>query len=197
MSGLIERLFERMYHIEPLVPDAADIALRLAFRVYRGPGFRLSDGTQVRRGDRVVELHLSNERVARLHRDHDDIRRIGLAYAVLLMHSLRALADAWPSEARFEDVVAAYGVSIFPEQAGPGRFEVRELCPAWRRRLLSWWIRRVVAHAHPQGSGRVIARDGTPREVTELWMSRAQCLANWGKESGTHKHLGESRGRET
>jgi len=196
MSGLIERLFERVYHVEPLVTDGADVVLRLAFQVYRGPDFTLADGTNVRHGDRVVELHMSNERLAEIHREHDDPRRVGLAYMDLVTHSLRVLARAWVGEPRFEGVVAAYGVNLHPTQASRGGFEFREVRPAWRRKFLSWWIRRIVAQAHPQGRSRVLTKDGRPREVSELWLSRASCLAMWGSASRPRKHVGESQGGE-
>jgi hypothetical protein len=97
----------------------------------------------------------------------------------IMLHALGVLADRWRHDPRFDGVVAAHGTNLFPEHARNGGFEVRELRPAWRRKLLSWYVRRIVAGAHPQGRERVVL-NGRPREVKELWLSRGMCLRHFG-----------------
>ncbi len=177
MSGLIEALFERFWHVEPVDPDAPDLALRIAFQHHRGPAVTLGDGTRVEPGAPVVELHMRNDLLGALHAKYEgDAGRIGVAYYSAMRKAMRRLAARWAEDERFAEVVACYGLSIFPEHLGRGGFEVREVFPVWRRLLLGWWTRRVVAAFHPEGHKRVLDEAGRPRTLHRIWMSRSRCL---------------------
>lgn len=179
MGRAFEWLFDRIYGVEPLVEGDPDMILRVAFQSYRGRAFTLSDGTEVRPGCRVVELHQDNERLAGLHRQYDDLSRVGFQYLRMFRASIRALARAWQNDPRFEGVVAAHGTNIFHETAPRAGFDVRPLEPALKRAIVGWHIRRLVAGAHPQGRQRVML-DGRPRQAMEMWISRSMCVSRHG-----------------
>lgn len=174
MGSLIERLFEWAYRVEPLAENADHLNFRVCFQTYRGRPIDLPPGVRVERGARVVELHQKNDMLAQLHRDHPSPRAAAVAYVRLMGESLAALARAWRDDPRFSDVVAAYGVNLFPEAAARAGFTPRDILPVWRRRLLSWWIRRIVAAHHPAGKARVI-KEGAPLMAQEVWISREAC----------------------
>jgi hypothetical protein len=180
MGQVIERLFDWAYHVEELDEQDKSTNFRIAFQSYGGKPLELSDGTRVERGARVAELHQKNDVLAGLHRQYGSPRRVGVAYTKLMQQSVIALARVWANDPRFEGVVAVYGRNIFPEFAERGGFESREVLPVWRRRMISWWVRRIVASAHPKGRERVM-KDGRPREVMEVWISRGKCLALHGR----------------
>jgi len=179
MGYLVEWLFERLFRVERLAPDDDTVALRVAFQVHRGREIVLGDGTRIEPGARIVELHVRNDLLAGFHRAYDDPRRVGLAYMRVMRRAMRVLAIRWRTDPRFEGVVAVYGRNLFPEHLRDGGFEMRELLPAWRRKLLSWHVRRIVTGAHPRGRERVML-DGRPREVKELWLSWGMCLRHFG-----------------
>jgi hypothetical protein len=195
MSQLIEALFERFWHVEPVDPGEPGIALRIAFQRYCGPAILLADGSRVEPGDRVFELHMRNDLLGELHVQHGGDRgKAGVAYFMAMRRAMRRLAALWPEQDRFAGAVACFGVSLFPEHLARGGFEVRELLPRWRRRMLSWWTRRVVASFHPEGRARVV-EDRRPREVWLVWMSRDTCLRLYGRKGrSAGEDIGEAQG---
>jgi peptidoglycan-N-acetylglucosamine deacetylase len=195
MSGLVEALFERFWHVEPVDPSAPDLALRIALQRYKGTPIDLADGTRVLPGDGVIELHMRNDLLASLHVKYDgDAGRIGVAYYSAMRKAMKRLAARWASEERFEGFVACYGLSIFPEHLERGGFEIHELFPVWRRVMLSWWTRRVVASFHPEGRKRTVV-DGRPLPVLQAWMSRGRCMALFARErrGSAGEDLGEAQ----
>lgn len=123
---------------------------------WKGPTVRLRDGTVVRRGDRVLELHLRNsafpERATDSPWPHLATLREDLA-------SLRQLLIR-------DGAVAAHGVTLFGEAARRLGFEVRPLprTPWWRLvRFFLWGLRAVY---HPGGRGH-----RPPPWPVEVWLS--------------------------
>jgi len=192
VGSLIERLFDWAYHVQPLAEDSDHLNLRVCFQTYRGRPMDLPPGIRVERGARVVELHQKNEMLARLHLDHPSPRAAAVAYARLMGESLAALARAWREDPRFAGVVAAYGVNLFPAAAARAGFTARDILPVWRRRLLSWWIRRIVAAHHPAGRARVV-KDGEPLMAQEVWMSRETCQQLHGASCAASDALDAAR----
>lgn len=121
-----------------------------------------------------------------------------MRYVKRIRESLGRVAAAFDDDPRFAGAVAVYGTSIFPEVAARHGFELRRLEPPWRRELVSWWIRRLVTRAHPQGRERVIEH-GKPREVKAIWIGRermaAAFRASW-ERSRARKQVGEGDGAE-
>jgi peptidoglycan-N-acetylglucosamine deacetylase len=195
LSKLIEAWFERLYHVEPLDLAEPDIALRIAFQRYSGKAFTLADGTAVQAGDRVIEMHMRNDLLAKLHDKYGDPGRVGLAYYCLLRRAMQRMARLWREGPRLEGVVATYGVSIFPEHLERAGFELREVESPLRRALVGRWSRNVVAGGHPRGRERVF-RNGKPRGVVEVWMSRSTCLRLFGKAEAdlASEDVGEPEG---
>ncbi|HOS92632.1 MAG TPA: hypothetical protein PLD23_04885 [Armatimonadota bacterium] len=192
MGSLIEKLFDWAYHVEPLAENSDHLNFRVCFQTYRGRSIDLPPGIRVERGARVVELHQKNEMLARLHDDHPSPRAAALAYSRLMGESLAALARAWREDPRFQGVVAAYGVNLFADVAVRGGFTARPIRPEWRRKLLSWWIRRIVASHHPAGRARVI-KNGVPLMAQEVWISREVCQQLYGEATEQSDALDAAR----
>lgn len=147
-----ERLTTWWWGLRPVRPDGL---LLYSVGRWRGPAVRLRDGTVVRPGDRVLELHLRNARLA----TSTDWPWPHLAVLREDLRSLRALLAR-------HGAVAAHGVTVF---AGPARrlgFEVRPLprSPWWRLvRFFLWGLRAVY---HPRGRGH-----RPPPWPAEVWYS--------------------------
>ena len=196
MGQLVEWLFEKLYHVERLDPDDETVALRIAFQVRSGREIVLEDGTRITPGSRIAELHLRNDLLADIHRRYNDPRRVGLEYMRITRRAMAILATRWSTDPRLEGVVAVHATNLFPEHAHYGGFEVRELLPVWRRKLLSWHVRRIVTGAHPRGHERVML-DGRPRELKELWLSREMCIRLFGEARTRNSRLGRSHEETT
>jgi hypothetical protein len=136
---------------------------------HHGAAVRLPDGTTVRRGDRVAEIHFWNRRIAR--RTLPGGVRGTWQFVADFRHDLGALARALQDGVLGPPVVAVCGVSPLALAAPRFGFTVRPLRPGLRRRLLTAWqglLRRTFAPRAAAPPHRV--------ETTELWLSMADLL---------------------
>lgn len=144
---------------------------------HRGAAVVLPDGTTVRRGDRVAEIHFWNRRIAR--RVLPDAVRGTWAFAADFRHDLRALARALDEGALGPPVVAVFGVSPLALAGRRFGFAVRPLPAGPRRRLLGAWqgfLRRTFA---PRAAARP-----HPAPATEVWISVAELQRRYGATAG-------------
>jgi len=152
--------------------------LRLQLHRHQGPPVRLSDGTVVRPGDPVAEVHVDSERVERLHAESQDPRRVGLQFARLLTDAFTALA-AYFREHPETPAVAVFGNTLYWQGAERLGWEVRDLPPGLHRWLLNAWLRFLVWYYHPQGTRRTEGRTRLSR-ARQIWMSRQRLLELYG-----------------
>lgn len=102
----LDLLLRRLQDVYEFTNDA-DCILRLALsRNHRER--MLSDGTVVRAGDLVVELHFWNEHIPRMGREGPDLAW-GLTFYRRLRHSLQELARYVEQTPALQNVVAFYG----------------------------------------------------------------------------------------
>jgi YkoP-like protein len=151
---------------------------------------RLADGTHVRRGEPVGELHYWNEHVPRL-----DEGRPALAWALAadraVRRSLEALAEFVEAEPRFRGVQAFGGVMCglpvrgAPSLATTGRRYGFEAGPADPPRGLAGRLHRagedilirLLAWAYNPSS----LRGGAAPARCKVWISRKGLLARYGR----------------
>jgi len=118
----IDFLQRRALKIEEFTHEEGCI-LRVALS-YAGEDYTLSDGTVVRRGDPVGELHLWNERIPSMGSDGPDLAW-GLRFYRRVVFSLRLLAAYVEGDPRFDSIVAFRGEPAFAVadvEAGLERF---------------------------------------------------------------------------
>ncbi len=107
----LDRLLRRLYRIEPFTDDPECI-FRIAFRP--SPVARtLADGTVVRPGDPLLELHFWNEHLPPMGPAGPDLAW-GQAFTARLRRSLALLARFSTTDPRAREVVAAYGRLLLP-----------------------------------------------------------------------------------
>ena len=85
----------------------ADCILRIAVGMC-GKHMELSDGTTIRPGEKVCELHFWNEHIPPMSAEGPDLKW-GLEFYRLAITSLRSLADYLPTDQALADVVALRG----------------------------------------------------------------------------------------
>lgn len=166
-----ERLMLRRH---PTLPARPGGLFRFRIQDYRGPEVRLADGTVVRTGDRIAELHFDNEAFGAL-------RRSGRYSAWRAVHELRLdLAELGRRAVSGElgSVVALHGTALAAAAGGVLGFETRELPHDLARAFQRYFLAGIDAIYHPLGLDRLArARRRWPSEV---WMSvaRAAVLAS-------------------
>lgn len=169
----LEHWFERMYRVRPIGPGG--YIFRLSVVRYRGPVLRFSDGTVVRPGSLVGELHMDNRRAAALHKEG----RAGFRFRSEVLRCLPALAHDLATRPEYEGIQAVCGASLFWQEATRVGFEHRPFPPVTRW-WLGWWERFLLERYHPGGRDR-LAR-GHRTEVRQVWITRRTLLSRYYRE---------------
>ncbi len=168
--------------IHGLIGPEAEVGPLLRLRVtrYRGRPFTLADGTPIRRGDAIGEIHLNNERVAALDDGGSRSRQVGFDAVRAFRASLAALAERARENPRYRAARAFTAATIFYRGTERLGFEVRPL----PRPRLAWFVaafqRRLLAHFHPLGRRRPGRRRFA--EARQIWISRDELLRRYAPE---------------
>ena len=150
----------------------------------------LKDGTAIRTGQKIAELHLNNDQAPPIPPGGTD-----LAWAIgtyhIVRHSLELLADAVQRDDRLKEIDAIFGTSVFTPKGGAAQvtrftgrlhFETHDepdglsfgkRLHRWGENLLIWALLRTF---NPGGLRNTkLARD---RQI--VWMSRGTLLKYYG-----------------
>ena len=159
----INRWFERRFDIRE-IGDGGYI-FKLQMVRHSGPRFEFRDGTVVNPGDLVAELHMDNERTARLH----STGRPGLQFRREVFRIMPPLVRDLNERPEYRDINALCSASLFWAEAERAGFENRPL-PAFTRWWLTWWERFLLGRYHPEGKRRLTESRRT--ELRQVWLTR-------------------------
>jgi hypothetical protein len=150
-----EKLLLFLFRIEDVFDGGKPTLFRVALRKYRGKTLTLPDGTVLRRGDLIGELHMHNEMLQEMSAGAgNDPAQLVFAAKKATLHSLAALAKRLAENPRYQNVQAVAGVSILhrgSQSAGFSAFAV----PPLTARLVGWYESLLLMIFHPAGKARV------------------------------------------
>lgn len=126
---------------------------RVALRRYRGQSRRLADGTIVKKGDRLLELHLNNDFLSGMARDTASPEGIAVKAAKEVAHSLSRLARLLKEDNRYQKVKAVFGITILNRPVRRFGFEVYDLEPGALTALTRFYEKMILSIYHPWGPG--------------------------------------------
>jgi MFS family permease len=182
----IERLDSRLRGIRPVRPEGV---LGIELRRHNGPDVLLADGTAIRRGDRIAELHLLNSRVMEIGVSGWQAEGARLARA-----DMAALAEWWRDQPEDRRPLALHGETILAPFARFGGFETCDAANDWLHRLRVWYVRGLLARWSPQGRRR-LARGRNPLRLRIIWLSGGELLRRFGPAAGARR-MGRGVARE-
>ncbi|MGH2444129.1 MAG: YkoP family protein [Chloroflexota bacterium] len=165
---------DNRFWVAPPVPGASNGVLRLRVARFHGLPIELPDGTQVKRGDLVGELHMNNQKLAEFARE----RRWDVL--IRLREDFSALA-AWTQTKGFDPRVRAfYGVTML-RRGGPWlHLTVRDRPLTLRARFERLYMSGLLVIYSHAGELRV-KRGHTAKEYpVEVWISRPELLRVYG-----------------
>ncbi len=192
----LDRLLQHQARVEEFTQDEECI-LRIALTTYK-KDFALSDGTKVRAGDRICELHLWNEHIPPIPLEGPDLSW-GVRFYRLAVKSLRSLAAYIAADER-QDVAALGGQMAFLEKEDPPvlatvtarlGFDLINLTAEggrWRRfthfweNLYSWALMWTFNPGSLRGKGFLRL------QRYRLWMSRRTLLERYGPSTDVLGH---------
>jgi hypothetical protein len=176
---VVDRLLTLVGHIRPLKADDSGI-IRFNLRRYKGPSRMLNDGSEVRIGDTLIELHINNDWFRT--RRKLDLRIWQSPWEILncFEEDLRVLAEQ-VIDGKFEGVVALRGVTFLHTGAKRLGFQIDELPDSlWKKgaRFYMAGLERI----YNLQTDRTRKRRGRPLELKEIWLSKAALLRRYGPE---------------
>lgn len=149
-----ERILLKVLQINPV--DRSNPLLRLRVRPYHGnQPILLDDGTAIRKGDRIVELHLDNRQLFQLGALSSNSTQLAIQLIRGMQHLLPKVSERIQRDPAFRGVKGLYGISLMnrgPQQLG---FTVVDLPRGIFAGITKWYLRLLLAVIHPSGNQRL------------------------------------------
>lgn len=163
-----ERLTDWWWRLRTLRPGGI---FRYRVATYRGRPVTLEDGSTIRPGDQIIDLHFDNRRLLQAAAAASSTPWNLMRMAREDLRTLAELVDA----GALGEVRAVRGVTLFARAGRRLGFEVRPLPPTWYARLQRFFFVGLLAVYHPRGwqAAERLRERGWPGEV---WMSRQRLL---------------------
>lgn len=154
------------------IPGSHHDILRVRFAPYQGESRTLPDGTEIRPGMIVGELHCNNQALLELTVHGRNVYRAA-------RDDLHCLAD-WIAQPGFDvNVEALFGVTMIARAAARLGFSVLALPRTLRRRLDRMFMIGLLVLYTPDGLSRV-NRGSTVRSYPqEVWLSRRELMRRY------------------
>jgi peptidoglycan-N-acetylglucosamine deacetylase len=174
---LADRLLRAVRHIKPLIADDSGI-IRFSLGRHKGPTRVLNDGTEVKGGDAIVEIHLNNDWFKRRRDLNLSASQSPREFLGCYAEELRILARQ-VAGGMFGDIVALHGVTLLDVAARRLGFQVDELPDSLWKRGARFYMVGLMRVYHLRGGGVPNLREKA-WEVKEIWLSRKLLLNKYG-----------------
>lgn len=171
---LWEKLFHLVFRLKPL---GNHDFMHYRVRKYSGPALKLQDGSELRRGDLIMELHFDNAKMYEIGMTS----RSALQIAIRLIREVEGILPDIALEMerlpQRDEVKAIYGVTMIAKGAETIGFETFELPRGWFASLTNRYLRLLMRVIRPggakKGTGAIAARTVVmTRERLAAWRGR-------------------------
>lgn len=145
-----EQLFHTVFDLTPVDPDNRLLYYRIC--TYQGIHITLPDGEEIRKGDRVVELHFNNEMIFRLASGTRSMMHLAVQLIRLVQELMPKMTEQILSNS---DIKGIYGITMIyrgPQQFG---FTVRDMPRGVFYIMTKLYLRMLLWVIHPQGKKRL------------------------------------------
>ncbi len=180
---VMQKLIRMVYHVKPLRGDGNGI-ICVKLRRYNARPITLGDGSEIKAGDRIIELHFNNAWFKKR-------RKLNLKASSLLWEGLHCfkqdlsfLAEQIAS-GMFDRVTALHGTTLLHGFVRRLGFQVEELPNTLWKKGTELYIAGLMQIYH-LGITEKFKIAGKPLALKEVWLSRAALLRRYG---ATHVNL--------
>lgn len=174
---VVDRFLRLIWHIRPVKADDSGI-VRFGLRQYKGPTKVLNDGSEVRIGDTIIELHMNNDWFKRRRRLNLKISESPWEILNCFEQDLRSLAQQVVN-GRFEGVAALRASTFLHTGAKRLGFQVDELPISLWKRGARFYMTGLM-RAYNLRANETPKRRGRPVDLKEIWLSKAALLSKYG-----------------
>jgi hypothetical protein len=174
---VINKLLRVVYHIKPLKADGSSI-VSLDIRHYKGPTKILNDGSKVKAGDTIIELHLNNDWFKRRRKLNLKASQSPREFLGCSAQDLYLLAQQIAS-GTFGNITALHGSTLLHVAARRLGFQIDELPDSLWNEGARFYMAGLMQVYHLRGDEVPGLRE-KPWELKEVWLSKAALLTTYG-----------------
>ena len=174
---VIDKLLRVVYHIRPLKADDSGI-IRFHIRHYKGPTRVLNDGSKVKLGDTIMELHLNNDWFKRRRKLNFGASQSPREFLGCFAQDLHFLAQQIAS-GKFGNITALHGITLLDVAARRLGFQVDELPDSLWKKGARFYMAGLMQVYHLRGD-EVSELRKKPWELKEVWLFREALLTKYG-----------------
>jgi hypothetical protein len=165
------------YHIRPLQADGSSI-MSFHLRHYKGPTRVLNDGSEVKTGDTIMELHLNNTWFKRRRKLNLSVSQSPREILGCFAQDLHFLAQQM-ANGMFGDITALHGITLLHVATTRLGFQIDELPDSLWNRGARFYMAGLTQVYHLRGD-KVSGLREKSWELKEVWLSRAALLTRYG-----------------
>jgi hypothetical protein len=176
---VVDTCMRTISRTRPVRADDSGI-IRFNLHRYKGPTRVLNDGSEIKIGDTIIELHLNNAWFRRRRNLQLSASQSLREFLGCFEQDLRILAHQIPS-GTFGDITALHGSTLLYVAAKRLGFQVDELPDSLWKKGARFYMAGLMQVYHLRGD-RVLGLREKTRELKEIWLSRAALLAKYSSK---------------
>ena len=159
--------------IKPLRADGSSI-ISIELRRYNGHHITLDDGSNIKTGDQIIELHLNSTWFKRRREESLEARQLPWIVLHRFAQDLNFLTKQI-ANGIFDKVVAVHGITFLYALARRAGFQVEELPDTLWKKCARFYMAGLMRAYHLSAGGRLKTPDRS-LELKEVWLSRETLL---------------------
>ena len=162
--------------IKPLRADGSSI-LSIKLRRYKGSYISLDDGSEIKAGDQIIEIHLNGAWFKQRREENLEARQLPWKVMYYFSQDLNFLTKQI-ADGIFDKVVAIHGITFLYALARRVGFQVEELPDSLWKRCAQFYIAGLMRVYYLPAGGRLETL-GRSMELKEVWLSREMLLKTY------------------
>ena len=169
----IDLLLCMICRIKPLKADGSSI-ISIKLRRYKGSYITLDDGSEIKTGDQIIEIHLNSAWFKRRREENLEARQLPWITLHYFAQDLNFLAKQI-ANGIFDKVVAVHGITFLYALARRAGFQVEELPDTLWKKCAQFYMAGLMRAYHLSTGGRSETPGGS-LDLKEIWLSRETLL---------------------
>ena len=176
---VVDKCLRTISRTRPVRTNGSGI-IRFNLHCYKGPNLLLNDGSEVKSGDRIIELHLDNAWFKRRRNSYLSASQSPREFLGCFAQDLQILAQRI-SSGTLGDIAALHGSTLLYVAARRLGFQVDELADSLWKKGARFYMTGLMQVYHLRGEDVAGLREKT-WELKEIWLSRAALLAKYSSK---------------
>jgi hypothetical protein len=144
-----EDLFHILFHVKPI--DPANHLLFSRVCTYLGSTIHLQDGEEIRRGDRVIELHFNNRILFQMVTETKSMVQLAVGMIRGVRQTLPLLTQQMAQHPSANDIKGVYGITFIHRGTQQLGFTVVHLQAGVFAHLTKLYLKVLLSVIHPGG----------------------------------------------